>query len=313
MEQLPIYKRKCLTLLTKSLKDLSMTTITAKIIADSVSENCPRLTTMELMYPRCIHGEFMTHRVFSRNASSSRAIPVNKQIQMIIDDPFVPIHWGVNEKGMQATTEAPDGVASHPSYGDYPVKELWLKARDEAVEMAKAFNESGYHKQLVNRLLEPFSHIKVVVTATEWDNFFELRLHKDAEPHMQLLAQAMKKAMDESTPKELGDDLWHLPYITQEDWDEYLYLSRYDTIEILRKISTSRCARVSYLTQDGKRSNHSDDIILFDRLVGSVPRHSSPTEHIASPMPYTSKNFDASLQGNLRQWKQFRKIIERGM
>lgn len=297
-----------------------MTTITAKIIADSISENCPRLTTMELVYPRCIHGEFMSHRNFSRNASSSRAIPVNKQIQMIIDDPFVPIHWGVNEKGMQATQEAPDGIASHPSYGDYPVKELWLKARDEAVEMAKAFNESGYHKQIVNRLLEPFAHIKVVMTATEWDNFFELRLHKDAEPHMQLLAQAMKKAMDESTSKILSVGDFHLPYIDESDWINYVYANNFEAIDDLLKISVARCARVSYLTQDGKRSTYEDDIKLYDRLVGSVPLHASPLEHQATPMPRfltsgdllkVNEEFDTPLQGNLNQWKQFRKIIEK--
>ena len=307
-----------------------MTTITAKVISDSISGNCPRLVTMELTYPRCIHGEFMTHRVFSRNASSSRAIPVNKQIQMIIDDPFIPLYWGVNQKGMQANTEAPDGVVSHPSYGDYPVKEMWLKACDEAVEMASAFDQSGYHKQLVNRLLEPFSHIKVVVTATEWDNFFELRLHKDAEPHMQLLAQAMKKAMDGSTPRVLKIGEWHMPYIDQEDWDEALtdwpILDPDFFVEATRrllKVSTARCARTSYLTQDGFRSQHKADIELYDRLVGSKPLHASPLEHQATPNPkfkpstelrgFSDVNFDfdPTLQGNLRFYKQFRKIIER--
>ena len=232
-----------------------------------------------------------------------------------MDDPFIPLFWGVNEKGMQATKEAPDGVVSHPSYGDYPVKEMWLKARDEAVEMASSFQLSGYHKQLVNRLLEPFSHIKVVVTATEWNNFFELRLHKDAEPHMQLLAQAMKKAMDESTPRELYSGGWHLPYIDDEDWFQYT-LDGEDSLSenvykvatgAMLKVSTARCARTSYLTQDGKRSSHSDDIQLYDRLVGSAPLHASPLEHQATPNP----TYDPMFQGNLRGWNQNRQIVEK--
>lgn len=186
-----------------------MTTISAKVVADSVGRHSPRLTTMLLRYPRWIHAEFMTHRVFSRNAASSRAIPVEKLIKDVLDDPAVPLSWGKNQKGMQAG-EACGALVSAPvpmAYGGRrleleqskgrPREEAWLNGRDLAVMSAKAFAAAGYHKQIVNRLLEPFSHITVVVTATQWSNFFALRRHPEAEPHIRLLADRMWEAKAE--------------------------------------------------------------------------------------------------------------------
>lgn len=284
-------------------------TITAKIIADSAHPDCgTRLTTMELRYPRFIHAEFMTHRMFSRNASSSRAIPVSRLIQDVIDDTAMPSHWGKNQPGMQAREEHNEPV-------DIPVtevntdldckvrivsthdpREAWNHARDKAVEIAKAFSDAGYHKQIVNRLLEPFSHINVVVTATDWANFFLLRDHPDAQPEIMLLAQAMKAAMDGSTPKVTHD---HLPYVDSEDGQA----SRWDT-RLLYKVSAARCARVSYKTHDGRRPEFSEDLELFQRLCGSDPKHLSPLEHPSTAM--TSRGRIA----NFRDWRQFRKDYE---
>jgi thymidylate synthase ThyX len=271
-----------------------MTTISAKIIADSSAQGS-RVTTMQLRYPRCIHAEFMTHRVFSRNASSSRAIPVKRLIQDVLGDPFIPCHWGKNQKGMQADEEC------HSLLKDMTTREdAWLSARDNAVAAAQSFNDAGYHKQLVNRLLEPFAHINVVVTSTQWSNFFALRDHPDAEPHIALLAQAMKQALSDSRPTELKHLDWHLPYVSEE---EQSYLS----VDGALAVSVARCARVSYMTHDGQVPNIKEDIDLAQKLLGSTPLHASPAEHQAQ-VNYTSKGLYC---GNLGSgWVQHRKILK---
>lgn len=295
-----------------------MTTISAQVIADSVSEAGHRLTTLMLRYPRCIHSEFMTHRQFSRNASSSRAIPVERLIKDIIDDPFIPMYWGKNQKGMQAREECNDQLTfplpgeildkySHDElslihtamYGSPSLtrEEAWSYAMVKAIQTALAFDKAGYHKQLVNRLLEPFAHINVLVTATEWGNFFALRLHEDAEPHINLLAFEMKNAMDISKPRLLQNHQWHMPYISEEESDT--------PVSELMKISVARCARVSYLTHDGKKPNLSDDLALYDHLVGSKPLHASPAEHICSP----SLKLNDPATANLRGWISLRKFL----
>lgn len=270
--------------------------ISAKIIEDSMSPGGNRLTTLELCYPRFIHSEFLTHRVFSRNAMSSRAIPVAKMIDQVRDDPVVPMHWGANQPGMQASNE----VA-------YPVMleaiDVWRKAANDAANRAQQLLGLGIHKQVANRLLEPFQWMRTIVTATEWENFFALRNHKDAEPHFQLLAQVMARAMSESVPirrpntpyDELG---WHLPYVTYGERQSVKFHN-------LPKISAARCARVSFLTHDGASPSLEADLALYERLVGSVPMHSSPVEHQACAGPL---GFGAS--GNFIGWAQFRKGLE---
>lgn len=300
-------------------------TISAKIVADSVSPQGIRLTTMQLRYPKFIHGEFMTHRVFSRNASSSRAIPVERLIRDVLDDPVVPVHWGANQRGMQASEECSaliefsedtnDGVGGTTAFfsGDRTV--MWDLARERAITMARAFAAAGYHKQIVNRLLEPFCHINVVVTATEWSNFFALRCHPDAQPEMRLLAEAMRLAMATSEPRKLRPGEWHLPYC------QPIKLSSADPPDDdAIKISVARCARVSYLTQDGRESSAEEDMRLYERLVGSQPIHASPVEHQATPDEQMYVNARSNylgdlawkrphLHGNLRGWCQFRKTL----
>jgi len=301
-------------------------TITAKIIADSTSPDNIRLTTMQLRYPRFIHAEFMTHRVFSRNASSSRAIPVERLIQDIIDDTAMPIHWGKNQKGMQADEEN-HNLIEYPDHIDRGLNNgrpwtAWGEARDRAVEMARAFDAAGYHKQIVNRLLEPFSHINVVVTSTDWANFFALRDHKDAQPEIQALAGAMRLGMGHSTPRPLNPGEWHLPYITEEDYHVVVGSHRDGGSTDLRKISAARCARVSYMTHDGKRPRVDADLKLYDQLMGGEIVHASPTEHQATPddrgttgpvipgRPLIRTNWlNPRLHGNLEGWIQHRKLI----
>jgi thymidylate synthase ThyX len=186
--------------------------ISVKVVADSIGDT--RITTLQLVYPRFILAELNTHRVFSRNSSSSRAIPINKMIEMVRKNPAMPIHWGKNQPGMQAKKELDEEDKVN-------VQALWLEAADRMTQIALEMNDYGCHKQVVNRILEPFQFMNTIVTSTEWDNFFKLRDHEDAQPEIRELAQCMKKAIESSTPINRssgnGKDAWHLPYVTDEE------------------------------------------------------------------------------------------------
>ena len=266
--------------------------ISAKIIADSVSPFGKRITTMQLKYPRFIHGEFMTHRVFSRNAASSRAIPVAKMISQVWKSPATPIHWGANQAGMQAKDEL-------AGYKKAIAKGLWKTAGRLAAMTAYGMTKVGLHKQVSNRILEPFQWMETVVTATEWDNFFELRAHPDAQPEIQALAVAMRDAMNESEPVERP---FHLPYLTER---ELTQVTPESFFTVWAPVSAARCARVSYLKHDGESPSFEDDMKLFERLLGSQPFHASPAEHqafIEVNFTYQSRNF--------MDWTQFREYAE---
>jgi len=268
--------------------------ISARVIEDSTCSHGKRLTTLELCYQRFIHSEFMTHRVFSRNAMSSRAIPVAKMIEQVRLNPAKPIHWGANQKGMQA-----EAVVADP----FEAECQWEAAAVEAAMRAEQMVALGLHKQVVNRVLEPFQWMHTVVTATEWDNFFALRCHPDAQPEFQALANAMRDAMAESTPVNRGrpgyssdPGSWHLPYV-------YLGEREYYLSTVLPKLSAARCARVSYLTHDGEKPRVDKDLELFQRLVGSEPQHASPVEHQAYPAPTKDEP-----SGNFKGWVQYRQV-----
>ena len=271
--------------------------INAKIIEDSVSNLGKRLTTFELNYPRCIHGEVMTHRVFSRNSMSSRAIPVAKMVGQVRLNPFVPMHWGMNQPGMQASAVADPATQAR-------AEAIWLKAANAAADAATELAALGLHKQNVNRLLEPFQWMRTILTGTEFDNFFELRNHPDAEPHFQVLAYEMKLAMSESVPvlrnptAVYKTENWHLPYILPEEREAASFLQ-------LAKISAARCARVSYLTHDQKRPTLQEDITLYERLAGGAPIHASPLEHQGFPAARLDMR-----SGNFNGWIQYRQIAE---
>lgn len=262
--------------------------IEVKMIEDSVNPQGYRLTTLQLRYPRFIHSEFMTHRMFSRNASSSRAIPVERLIEEADKTPATPEFWGGNCPGMQSKKEL-DGENLKA------VKLAWDVARRSAIESATRLFTLGLHKQLANRILEPFTHISVVVSATEWANFFNLRDHPDAEPHIRKLAQEIRGVMYRSTPAVLGEGEWHLPYISQEERENHF-------LPDLRRCSAARCARVSYLLHDGQKPSMEKDLKLFERLVGSKPIHASPLEHQATPTFGWSVNFCG--------WTQFRSFFD---
>lgn len=270
-----------------------MTTITATTILRSRHAEAPDkiLSTLLLRYPRCIHSELMTHRVFSRNAASSRAIPVEKLIKDVEENPFIPIHWGKNQKGMQADEECNSMVDISKLVGlDHELEvdnvTAWLVARDRAIQAARAFSAAGYHKQVVNRLLEPFAHITVLVSATEWDNFLELRTHKDAEPHFQILAKEVEKCLtDESTIQELQPGQWHLPFVEYKGWSGELP-SESTTLRDAIKLSVARSGSTSYKTVDGFDMTMERALDIYDKLVTSEPVHASPLEHVAQADTY---------------------------
>lgn len=268
----------------------------AKVLADSINRmNNSRLTTVQLTYPRIIHSEFMTHRLFSRNAASSRAIPVEKMIRDVNTDPFIPIHWGKNQKGMQADREltSDEQVMCH---------EHWLQHRDISVTRVQNLIDIGLHKQIANRLLEPWMWITVIASGVDiaYRNFFRLRCHPDAEPHIQKIAYILRDVYLESTPVPLNpsrpQDI-HLPLFGITG-DESI------TLDERPKVSTARCARVSYLTHDGLRDPDAD-IVLHDRLATSG--HWSPFEHVAFP----SLSYTSSMGGNFGSgWTQYRKTFQ---
>lgn len=276
-------------------------TAEAEIILDSISEEGKRITTFKLKYWRPIHSEVMTHRVFSRNAGSSRARPLKRVLEDMSSKPWGPCHWGKNQPGMQAFTEVDDVEQ---------VKKLWLELQGIVSEYALKFEELKLHKQVLNRLIEPFSPIEVVLTATEFENFWNLRLHEDAQPEIYLLAKKMYDAYKQSKPTLLKKGEWHLPFVMDSDWANHH--NGLVSLEDIKMISVSRCARVSYKLFNGEESNLEKDLELFSKLMGSEPFHASPTEHQATP-DYINEQGEwknKNLHGNFDGWIQFRKIFE---
>jgi len=259
---------------------------TARVLLDSVSPAGVRLTTLEVTFPRFVLSEFNTHRVFSRNSASSRAIPTTKLIERLENDPVIPLEWGRNKPGMSASEVL-------TAEEEAEAKRIWLSARDAAVAHAKKLLELKVHKQELNRVLEPFLWHTVIVTSTEWENFFTLRCAPNAQPEIRAAAVKMREAYGASKPAPIAYDAWHLPLVQDDE--------RSLDIEVQKKISAARCARVSYLTHEGTREI-GKDIELHDRL--KIDRHLSPFEHVATPA------HDVAFHANFRGWVQMRAEVE---
>jgi len=290
-----------------------------QIIADSISEAHKRITTFQLRYPRFVHAELMTHRVFSRNARSSRAVPTKVLLEEIEKMPAQPLVWGKNMPGMQAKEEL--GI-----FERVEALAVWMSAAQHAAAHARKLAEIGCHKQIVNRVIEPFSFINTVVTSTEWENWYGLRVHEDAQPEIRILATEMLRVHRASKPKLLRHGEWHLPYVVDDDivrataWTVSKYGERADANDLLAQallaVSTARCARVSYKAHDGSETSIGKDMELTDALVGAQPMHASPAEHQATPdernsqgdLVYPTWKFP-ELHGNFVGWKQHRKFL----
>lgn len=266
----------------------------AKVILDSVSPEGSRLTTMEVRFHRFVLAEFNTHRVFSRNSASSRAIPVAKQLEMVSEWPALPVKWAAEQPGMQGGSELEgqdrrDAVAL---FGD---------VHDVVTGMVDAYLErhpdksTRLHKSLINRLLEPFMWHTVIVTATEWGNFFDQRCSPLAQPEIEAVALLMEEALAASTPQRLFYGEWHLPYVTGT-------IDALEDLDTKLALSAARCARVSYLNHDGVRDIDAD-VKLFKRLRDAEPPHFSPFEHQATPKVQCNR-------GNFDGWMQYRHCLE---
>lgn len=258
----------------------------AEILCDSISPDAVRLTTFEVTFPRFILAEVNTHRILSRNSASSRAIPSEKIIEKVIENPFVPkFNKRVKGMGVGEALNLPD----HMQAGG-----IWIEARDAAVNAANKLINLDVDKSRVNRLLEPFMWHTALITATDWNNFFALRTHKDAQPEFRIIATMMNEALVKAAvPDYCGYGEYHLPLI--KDPERQIL-----DPEAIKKVSVGRCARVSYLTHDGQRDPQAD-IELHDRLLTSG--HMSPFEHVAKPVAHGGRN------ANFAGWKQYRKEI----
>jgi thymidylate synthase ThyX len=258
----------------------------AEVLLDSVNPAGQRLTTFVLRFPRFVLSEFNTHRMFSRNASSSRAIPTTKLMQQLREDPVIPVEWGRNQAGMQAHEVLGPDAARAAEAG-------WLAARDAALVHAEQLRATGVHKQIVNRVLEPWMWTSVIVSSTTYDNFFTLRCHPDAQPEIKRLADLMRVAFETSRPAPRGAGEWHLPFVGEVDADL--------TIEDRKQVSVARCARVSYLTHVGTRDIEADKV-LHQRLLDAG--HWSPFEHVAVA------GADATRHNNFSGWQAYRHQME---
>lgn len=256
----------------------------AEIITDSVNPDGDRLTTMRVRHPRFIHAEMMAHRAFSRNTVSSRAVPVKKFLEQVRTDPALPIFWGKNQPGMQSYEEL-DGAAR------WDAKTYWSTTRTFVADMVEKLAALGLHKQLTNRLLEPFLWHTAIISSTDWDHFFHLRRATDVQPETHLLADLMFAAREESIPVSLYWGEWSLPYVTEHERQNHL------RSEVL-KFSAARCARVSYLNHDGSNPDPAKDVDLHDKLIKAP--HASPFEHPAMAAPGRHANFTGFRQ--YRAW-----------
>lgn len=267
-----------------------MTVTSAKVIADSLSPSGVRLTTIEVTFHRFVLAEFNTHRVLSRNSASSRAIPATKMLDRYRNDPAYPIYWGSEQPGMQSGEELTgEDLEDAMDLFDY----VRASTADAVAAYLEEHPGKRLHKSVLNRLLEPFLWHTVIVTATEWDNFMNLRCHQLAQPEIRVAAELMREAMAFSVPEQFSQHDWHLPYV-----DEDL------TIIDSQMMSVARCAWVSTMSHDGE---HDLDACkrMYDRLVEAVPMHASPLEHQARPMLTGEEQV-----GNLVGWRQLRHLVE---
>lgn len=268
--------------------------IKATVLAHSISPQGIQFITYEIEYPRMVLAELNTHGMLVRNSASSRAIPFKKMIEQLTAR---PVRFGAANPGMQDKGEEHDGLVFPQRKCSAP--DAWEEAKGFAVAFAKAFYESGYHKQVYNRLTEPFQMMKTVISGTEWNNFMWLRDHGAADPTIAELARVIKEARARSVPEALRPGEWHLPYVgfTRQDNGVAVYFIRGNdepeygaitmadmvilTLDEAIKVSSARCAAVSFRNVDYDVAKSTE---VFNRLIGDERKHASAFQHQATPM-----------------------------
>jgi hypothetical protein len=308
----------------KGKKDYS-----SEIVQHSISDKGVELVTFRLHYPRFIHAEMLRHRALSRNVSSSRAIPIKEVIENVKSNPASPVFWGKNKAGMQAIEEINSKISLNGV--DYNNEDAWIEAAKIVAEISSEFEKAGYHKQIVNRLMEPFIFVNEVVSGTDFDNFFYLRLDNNAQPEIQHITSLMFEDLSKSVPFELKYGEWHVPYIFRRrdavGGIEYLY--EYNgspsviSLKSAIKISSSACAQASYRKLDLSLAKAND---IYNKLITSRPIHASAYEHCATPFSDTEwyvrttckyilkqipdSHYESFMyKGNYKGWTQYRKLL----
>lgn len=296
--------------------------VAASILADSVTMKGERLTTFEITLPRIVLSEFNTHSMISRNSASSRAVPVHRKVLDVLSDPYVPVAFGRNRPGMQASEDLAGD-------DDAAARAAWLRGRDRAVRTALELvygqaavpdsddpdvlvhfvEERGaaglsdgpnVHKQIANRVLEPYMWHLIIATATHWTNFLALRSDEGAQPDMRDVANAILEGLRSSTPATVQAGGWHLPFLQAHEIEDAASRPDY-----YAKLCVARCARVSYLTHHGEHSA-SADLALHDRLRGD--HHLSPFEHVAQALDEDRPAAERRV-GKLTGWRSLRSTI----
>jgi hypothetical protein len=252
----------------------------AKVIADSCTRTGRRITTLELVLHRWVLAELNTHRVLVKSSASSRAIPVERQLEMIGDDDARPVSWPAEQPGMQGGAELTGQALAE-------AQEFYDICRNAAVMATANYlaehpdKATRLHKSVTNRLIEPYMQHKVVMTGTAWQNFFGLRVHPDAQPEIRVAAELAKEAYDRSSPVLLEPGEWHLPYIDDED-----RAVAPDVASLVRG-SVSRAARTSSFQHGAPGEPVVKDLAkdqsLYAKLVSAEPMHAAPLEHVATP------------------------------
>lgn len=260
--------------------------IKAEVLCDIINPFGDRWTCFKATYPRIIMAEINTHRSASRTSASSRAIPIWKQIEKVKTNPFIPSWIGKNQGGMQAAEELSEEDQKK-------FKKIWLDHSVDACHTARLLESIGVHKQITNRVLEPWLYVDTLIAGTEWANFFHLRLDKHAQPEFMILAHRMAEAYQASKPIEVSEG-WHGPFMDQ--------MPPGHPEEERKKIAVARCARISYDNFDGKR-DAKDDLRLAESLLKN--KHMSPFEFVVTPAKYPDM-----VMGNLKGFVQYRKTIQ---
>lgn len=312
------------------------TGITAEVVQASRYNN-KVVWTLKLKYGLMIHAELLRHKLFSHSVKSNRAIEPHRIRHEVINDPYIPVRFGQNQRGMVAKGES--------KYARF-ARKMWLAARYVACGIHYCFEKIGIHKEITNRLLFPWQWVSQTLTFTEIDNFFNLRLHQAAQPDIQRLAQVIRDCLENAHANDEIEDIglgdYHVPYVNRYKNGEGQVVYRDNdgrelSVEQAIVCSMARCARSSYNNHDGSKSTYNTrvkqgmrtDLEIYQDLIESKPVHASPGEHVCTPMVKQNVSLNSGVKiafkqpgvthvdrhgmlwsGCLRGWVQQRYLLE---